>query len=278
VEGSEVRTRSESGPGASRTHGEVVAEAAGDLGQRVGRAGRDEDDVGPSSKLAKRSMSCQRDGRSGRRRQPHCVHAREMVAAAAPEVVCVSTHLDVKDRVANLLPALRSSSGLRQIHHGGHRSGGRRATTDLPLVRVAPDVGRLAAPAASILDLGRVVEGQAWLGRDDLQLDVGVLLSARRCHVSAIEGVRAARARVQLVGSDGGRTSSRASAMSGALTEATLPVVSRRTWTAPGTRAEAATNCLGAAATAADTVEEAVAVGMMRCGRYRAALALTRPR
>lgn len=75
------------------------------------------------------------------------------------------------------------------------------------------------------------------------------------------------------------RTSSRASAMSGALTEATLPVVISRTWTAPGTRAEAATNCPGADAVAdADAVEEVEAVDMMRCGRCLARqLALAEP-
>lgn len=51
---SEVRTRARGeggGRGEKGTHEDVVADAVGDLGERVGRAGRDEDDVGPPSQL-----------------------------------------------------------------------------------------------------------------------------------------------------------------------------------------------------------------------------------
>lgn len=115
-----------------------------------------------------------------------------------------------------------------------------RSGTHLPLVPVAPDAEGLALGRSARLDLGRVKERQARLGRDHLELDVRVLRGAGgdRLGVSLVS-------RAQDDGADRGEgpTSSRAAAISGALMDATLPVVMSRTWTAPCTRAEAETNC-----------------------------------
>jgi hypothetical protein len=137
------------------THKNVVADSMSDLGERVGRAGSDENNVGPSAELQE---------------EPR-------VSWERGDYLMFGTHLDVQDGVANLEPSLTSGDRERSAPKPKPKpKAPSYFSTHLPFFCVRPHLHSTTMLYLHGLPVEKV---QRRLGSNDLNVDLLVLDAER---------------------------------------------------------------------------------------------------